>query len=177
MWSADTDREQRSRARSPIYRIAFLCLFLCIGTLLAMIFGRVARLRQHDGACQIGLKLFATGPLLAVDALGEDLPNKRGFSLWLTSHSITVNVGLTSAFVFPILKSRFSTSRRLAYRSAIAAVGALVTSAANLILVATMKGHQLSWVCLSSCSLDGESRKVDLGDWHRQADARTFQSS
>lgn len=67
-----------------------------------------------------------------------------------------MNIGLTSLFLIPLSRSRFSTSRRLAYRSALAAVGALVTSAANLILVATMGGHQLSWVCLSSCSLDGE---------------------
>ena len=42
----------------------------------------------------------------------------------------------------------------MARNSVVAAVAALITSAANFIILSVQRGEQLSWVCLGSCGLD-----------------------
>lgn len=101
---------------------------------VTLIVGRVAKIRESDEACIIGLKLFATVPMLIVD--------------------LAVNVFLTSAFIIPLRRSSFEKARKLARNSVIAAVAALVTSAVNFIVLSVQHGEQLSWVCLGSCGLD-----------------------
>ncbi|GAA5863943.1 hypothetical protein JCM8547_005288 [Rhodosporidiobolus lusitaniae] len=122
------------RWKSWWYRVGAV-LFVCwLGVAIAMIIGRVALVRQHDGACIIGLRLYATVPMLTVDAV--------------------TNIYLTTAFIIPIWKSNFPKAQRLARVSAIAAVAALLTSFANIFVLTLQHGHQLSWVCLGSCGLD-----------------------
>ncbi|KAM0791674.1 hypothetical protein ACM66B_006266 [Microbotryomycetes sp. NB124-2] len=111
-----------------------LLLALWIGVAVCMIIGRISHRRASDNACVIGLKLYATVPMLAVD--------------------FAVNVFLTSAFIIPIYRSKFVKARKLAGNSAIGAVAALVASTANILILALQDGHQLSWVCLGSCGLD-----------------------
>lgn len=72
----------------------------------------------------------------------------------LTADAI-INVFLTTGFVYPVLKSGFNKARTLVRTSCIAAVVALVTSFANILILALMKGHQHSWLCLTSCVSDG----------------------
>ncbi|KAK4049734.1 hypothetical protein OIO90_005315 [Microbotryomycetes sp. JL221] len=125
---------RHSRLRSPWYRASLVFFTLWLGVAICMIIGRISHRRSSDGACIIGLKLFATVPMLAVD--------------------FAVNVFLTAAFIIPIQRSKFVKARKLARNSAIGAVAALITSTANILILALQHGHQLSWVCLGSCGLD-----------------------
>ncbi|KAI5480989.1 hypothetical protein MNV49_006175 [Pseudohyphozyma bogoriensis] len=123
------------RWKSPYYRIScgFFAMWVAVGVVMAV--GRISfRRTDTDGACVIGLKLYATVPMLTVDAL--------------------VNLFLTGAFVVPIYRSQFTKARSLARNSSIAAIAALVTSFANIGLLTAEHGKQLSWVCLGSCGLD-----------------------
>ncbi|KAM0751548.1 hypothetical protein T439DRAFT_324733 [Meredithblackwellia eburnea MCA 4105] len=124
---------QVSRLKSPWYRVAMAFFTLWIGVAIAMIVGRIAYIRP-DHACMIGLKLYATVPMLTVDAI--------------------VNLFLTTAFVVPIYKSRFGKAQTLARNSIIAATAALITSFVNICILAIQDGKQLSWVCLGSCGMD-----------------------
>ncbi|BGP18892.1 hypothetical protein JCM10213v2_006972 [Rhodosporidiobolus nylandii] len=122
------------RLKSWYYR-GGLCLFVAwIAVTGAMIAGRIALIRQHDGACIIGMRLWSTVPMLGVDAI--------------------TNIYLTTLFIIPIWRSSFPKAQRLARVSAIAAVAALLTSFANILVLTLEHGHQLSWVCLGSCGLD-----------------------
>ncbi|BGP13416.1 hypothetical protein JCM10213_008577 [Rhodosporidiobolus nylandii] len=123
-----------SRLQSWYYRGGCVLFFAWIAVAGTMIAGRVGLLREHDGACVIGLKLWATVPILAVDAV--------------------TNIYLTTLFIIPIWRSNFPKAQRLARRSAVAAVAALLTSFANILVLTLEHGHQLSWVCLGSCGLD-----------------------
>jgi len=123
-----------SRWRSPWYRVAGLFLILWIGVAIAMIIGRTAYIREHDNACIIGLKLYATVPMLVTDVI--------------------VNVYLTTAFVVPIWRSKFPRARALAINSSFSAIAALITSFVNICILTLEHGRQLSWVCLASCGLD-----------------------
>lgn len=115
-------------------RIAAVLMLAWIVVAVLMFVGRVAHLRTSDEACVIGLKPYASIPLLAVDA--------------------TLNVFLTATFVVPIWRSNFPSARALAVNSSIAAVAALVTSLTNIAVLTASHGKQLSWVCLGSCGLD-----------------------
>ncbi|ORY90700.1 hypothetical protein BCR35DRAFT_245923, partial [Leucosporidium creatinivorum] len=123
-----------SRFRSPWYRASSVFFVLWLGVVVVMAIGRIAELRATDGACIIGLKIYATVPMLVVDA--------------------AVNIFLTTAFVVPIARSQFHKARRLARNSCIAAVAALVTSFANIVVLSVQHGHQTSYVCLASCGID-----------------------
>ncbi|KAK4052155.1 hypothetical protein OIV83_002450 [Microbotryomycetes sp. JL201] len=131
---AQTVAARHSRFKSPWYRASCFFFMLWIGVAVCMIVGRISHRRPSDGACIIGLKLYATVPMLAVD--------------------FAVNAFLTAAFIIPIYRSKFVKARKLARNSAIGAVAALVTSTANILVLALQDGHQLSWVCLGSCGLD-----------------------
>lgn len=72
-------------------------------------------------ACIIGLRIYATVPMLVVDA--------------------AVNIFLTTAFVIPIARSSFVKARRLARNSCIAAVAALITSFANIVVLSVQHGQ------------------------------------
>ena len=67
---------------------------------------------------------------------------------------LIVNVVLTLSFIIPIAKSRFPKARKLAQRSAAAAMISLATSFVNIIVLSIMHGKQLSFVCLGACGLD-----------------------
>ncbi|KAK4703515.1 hypothetical protein P7C70_g2699, partial [Phenoliferia sp. Uapishka_3] len=122
------------RFKSNWYRACIVFFAAWIIVAITMIVGRIAFIRENDGACVIGLKLFATVPMLTVDA--------------------AVNLFLTSAFVIPIYRSRFGKAQILARNSVVAAMMALITSFANIVVLAIQDGKQLSWVCLGSCGLD-----------------------
>ncbi|GAA6048135.1 hypothetical protein JCM3770_003678 [Rhodotorula araucariae] len=122
------------RFHSWWYRGGLVLFLAWLGVAGCMIAGRVSYIRQHDGACIIGLRLFATVPMLAVDAL--------------------TNVYLTFGFVLPVWRSQNEKARRLAKVSSVAAIAALVTSFANILILSLLHGHQLSFVCLGSCGLD-----------------------
>ncbi len=132
--NAQTPRGRVSRVQSKWYRASSVFFGLWLGVAVTLIVGRIAKIRENDEACIIGLKLFATIPMLVVD--------------------LAVNVFLTSAFIIPLRKSSFQKARRLARNSVVAAIAALVTSAANFIILSVQRGEQLSWVCLGSCGLD-----------------------
>ncbi|GAA5964778.1 hypothetical protein JCM3765_002553 [Sporobolomyces pararoseus] len=122
------------RWQSTQYKIAMAFLVLWLGVAVVMIVGRIAEIRAHDNACVIGLKLYSTVPMLTVDAV--------------------VNIYLTAAFVLPVYRSRWHKAQKLAFNSCLAAIASLVTSFVNIAILTAQHGHQLSWVCLGSCSLD-----------------------
>ncbi|SCZ91851.1 BZ3500_MvSof-1268-A1-R1_Chr5-3g08176 [Microbotryum saponariae] len=88
----------------------FLVLWVVEAVLLML--GRYHEIRQNDGACRIGLKLYSTATGLAIDVL--------------------TNVLLTAAFIIPVYRSKFSRARRLARKSCMAAVAALALSTPTL---------------------------------------------
>ncbi|GAA5911354.1 hypothetical protein JCM6882_002354 [Rhodosporidiobolus microsporus] len=122
------------RYKSWWYRGGFFLLLAWVGVAIAMIIGRIALIRQKDGMCIIGVRFYATVPMLTVDAI--------------------TNIYLTCGFIIPIWKSAFPKAQRLARVSAIAAVAALVTSFGNILILTLQHGHQLSFVCLGACGLD-----------------------
>lgn len=77
-----------SRWRSPWYRVAGLFLILWIGVAIAMIIGRTAYIREHDNACIIGLKLYATVPMLVTDVIVNVYLTVRRLD-WTTIPSLT----------------------------------------------------------------------------------------
>lgn len=125
----------RDRFKSWWYKIASVLLLLWVAVAIAMILGRNAILRE-DGTCKIGLKIWSTVPMLTVDAI--------------------VNIFLTTGFIMPVFKAGFQQAGSLVKNSCVAAVLALITSFVNILILAIMKGHQMSYVCLSSCVFDGK---------------------
>lgn len=125
----------KDRFRSWWYRAAAALVVCWVIVAILMCVGRNAVLNA-DGTCKIGLKIWSTVPMLTVDAL--------------------VNIILTAGFIVPVLKSGFNKAKTLVRTSCIAALAALVTSFANILILAIMKGHQHSWLCLTSCVTDGE---------------------
>ncbi|KDQ61789.1 hypothetical protein JAAARDRAFT_522388 [Jaapia argillacea MUCL 33604] len=125
----------KKRFETPIYLLCFFFLCLFAAVFVIVIIGRVAYFRS-DGACVIGLK--------------------RASSITLLSYDLFINVFLTSLFLWPLLRTHFPSHaiRKVARRTAFAAVVALLTSAVNLVIVAIMRGKQLGWVCLGSCGTD-----------------------
>jgi len=98
------------------------------------VLGNISAIRE--GICFIGLKFIASAPLLAYD--------------------LFITLLLTTLFIWPLLRKRFcnNTIRRLAVRTLISAFIALATSCVNVLVLITMHGRQLGWVCLGSCSAD-----------------------
>jgi hypothetical protein len=73
---------ENSRWSSTTYKTSAVFIVLWAVVFSLMCAGRIARFREQDGACEIGLKLFATVPMLVVDFLGE-LPFAGGTNEWL----------------------------------------------------------------------------------------------
>ncbi|KAJ6518000.1 hypothetical protein C8R47DRAFT_1205086 [Mycena vitilis] len=126
----------RPRMRSPVYLICLGTVLLYGVVVIIMVIGRVEEFRHGDGACVIGLKRIASIPLLTYD--------------------LYINVLLTTLFLWPLLRSRHSSARlrSVATRTLVASGVALTTSTINITVLTIMKGHQLGWVCLSSCGAD-----------------------
>lgn len=138
----------RERFASWWFRGAAVLLVGWFGVAVVMCVGRNAVLKDN-GECKIGLKLYSTVPMLAVDAI--------------------VNIYLTAGFVAPIIHAGFAQAKGLVKQSCTAAVAALVTSFANILALAIMHGHQMSYICLSSCVFDGKFRIP-----HDHADPQAF---
>ncbi|KAF9041104.1 hypothetical protein BDZ89DRAFT_981468 [Hymenopellis radicata] len=132
VWSPTASSKRR---HSKIYMIAATVVGAYVAVVCSMIIGRVTFLREHDQACIIGVKRYASIILLTYDAF--------------------VNVFLTSLFLYPLIRRNMTPQiRNVALRTLIAACVALTTSTANIIVLTLMKGHQLGWVCLLSCASD-----------------------
>ncbi|KAL0059010.1 hypothetical protein AAF712_014279 [Marasmius tenuissimus] len=123
------------RFRSPVYLICLATMFGYVAVLILMILGATHFWRE-DGACVIGLKPFSSIPLLVYD-------------LYLT-------IFLNGLFLWPICRSNIGNPRirRVAVRTLVASVAALVTSAVNIGVLTFQHGRQLGWVCLGSCGTD-----------------------
>ncbi|KAF5383380.1 hypothetical protein D9757_008389 [Collybiopsis confluens] len=100
-----------------------------------MVLGRESTIRS-DGVCVIGLKSFATIPLIVYD-----------FSL---------NIFLTGMFLWPLwISNPISTRlRSVAKRTLYGATISLFSSAINIIVMLVLSGNELGWVCISSCISD-----------------------
>jgi len=122
------------RMRSRVYVICTALLTIYLGIAGIMFYGNISDIQA--GICHIGLKFIASLPLL-------------GYDLFIT-------LLLTTLFIWPLLRKRFcnNTIRRLAVRTLISAFIALATSCVNVLVLITMHGRQLGWVCLGSCSAD-----------------------
>lgn len=122
------------RFHSWWYRGGVVLFVAWLAVAVTMIVGRISHIRRNDGACIIGLRLYATVPMLAVDAI--------------------TNIYLTAGFCIPVWRSKNEKARRLAKVSSLAAFASLITSFANILVLSILHGHQLSFVCLGSCGLD-----------------------
>ncbi|GAA5914178.1 hypothetical protein JCM8208_003930 [Rhodotorula glutinis] len=122
------------RFHSWWYRGGVVLFVAWLAVAVTMIVGRISHIRRQDGAWIIGLRLYATVPMLAVDAV--------------------TNIYLTTGFVVPVWRSKNEKARRLAKVSSLAAFASLITSFANILVLSILHGHQLSFVCLGSCGLD-----------------------
>ncbi|GAA5854010.1 hypothetical protein JCM9279_003761 [Rhodotorula babjevae] len=127
-------RGRVGRFHSWWYRGGVVLFVAWLAVAVTMIVGRISHIRRDDGACIIGLRLYATVPMLAVDAI--------------------TNIYLTTGFCIPVWRSKNEKARRLAKVSSLAAFASLVTSFANVLVLSILHGHQLSFVCLGSCGLD-----------------------
>lgn len=123
------------RLSSPVYRACVFVLGVYFGIIALLIIGKVAFL-ERDGTCVIGLRVYASVPLLTYD--------------------LVVNAFLTSLFLWPILRSHVKNPRlrRVTRRTLAAAVASLATSTVNIAILTVMDGQQLGWVCLGSCGTD-----------------------
>ncbi|GAA5954683.1 hypothetical protein JCM8115_004660 [Rhodotorula mucilaginosa] len=122
----------RNRWDSKWYRVGAVLVLGWVAVAILEIPGRVAVIR--NGTCHIGLRLFTTIPLLAVETVA--------------------NLYLTLAFLLPIWRSKSPQILRLARRSSIAALISLATSFSNGFIITILGGKELSWICLGSCSID-----------------------
>ncbi|KIJ49417.1 hypothetical protein M422DRAFT_160907, partial [Sphaerobolus stellatus SS14] len=86
--------------------------------------------------CVIGLKPFASIPLLSYD--------------------LFINVALTSMFLWPLQQAHFRDARlrKIARRTLYASLVALTTSSVNMAVLTFMHGVESGWICLASCGLD-----------------------
>jgi len=115
-----------------------LCILMMIGygaVALDMIMGRnTFFIGEHN--CMIGLKPFASIPLLSYD--------------------LFLNVVLTSMFLWPLQQAHFRDHRlrKIASRTLLAALVALTTSSINIAVLTIKHGIEMGWICLASCGLD-----------------------
>lgn len=123
------------RFRSPVYIICVITVTLYAVVAALMFLGRVHYIRE-DGACVTGVDLYASVPLLSYD--------------------LYVSIFLTGMFLWPLVKTgRIDPLlRRVAKRTLIAAMVALATSTANVLVLTLLHGKELGWVCLGSCGAD-----------------------
>ncbi|KAJ6511732.1 hypothetical protein DFH09DRAFT_1434727 [Mycena vulgaris] len=124
------------RMRSPVYLLCLITVFLYMGIVVALLFGRIKEFRSGDGACVLGLKPAG--------------------SIALLSYDLYINILLTGLFMWPLMRSNHVNVRlkRVAHRTLVAAGVALTTSTVNIAVLTIMKGRELGWVCLASCGTD-----------------------
>ncbi|KAG6919188.1 hypothetical protein DXG01_008486 [Tephrocybe rancida] len=141
-----------------------------------MVIGRNHFFRD-DKACVIGLKAYASIPLLSYD--------------------LYINVFLTAMFLFPLFRPQVVSPsvKRVAVRTLLASTVALTTSTVsfhspvdseqssqtflkvNISVLASMKGQQLGWVCLGSCTADVVVNALAIFWVTQNADNRSVHSS
>lgn len=122
------------RWKSPVYRLCF-ALVLPLGIIAGiMIFQRTAFV--YNGYCIIGISRFSSLVLLAYD--------------------FCINTFLTVMFVTPLLRSSIRSAwlRAIAVRTTIAACIALVSTAANVVILYVLDGQEMIWVCFGACGVD-----------------------
>lgn len=122
------------RWRSPVYRFCF-ALVLPLGIIAGiMIFQRNAFV--YNGYCILGISRFS--------------------SLLLLTYDFGINTFLTVMFVTPLLRSSIRSAwlRAIAVRTTIAACIALVSTAANVIVLYVLDGQEMIWVCFGACGVD-----------------------
>lgn len=129
VWHGKTHRSSR------VYRLCLVTVSLYAVITAFLLVGRIHHIRE-DGVCIIGLKSYA--------------------SISLLSYDLYINVFLTGLFLWPICRAHAMNPRirRVAMRTLIASAVALTTSAVNIAILTVLKGQELGWVCLGSCSLD-----------------------
>ncbi|KAJ4470379.1 hypothetical protein C8J55DRAFT_522723 [Lentinula edodes] len=130
-----TGGNQVSRYKTKVYR---LCAFVLLGYIvigILMILGRDSSVRG-DGVCIIGLKAFATIPLIAYD--------------------LSLNIFLTAMFMCPlwVLHPISPKLRSVAKRTLYGATISLISSAVNITIMLLLSGNELGWVCITSCVCD-----------------------
>ncbi|KAJ3879235.1 hypothetical protein F5051DRAFT_485763 [Lentinula edodes] len=130
-----TGGNQVSRYKTKVYR---LCAFVLLGYIvigILMILGRDSSVRG-DGVCVIGLKAFATIPLIAYD--------------------LSLNIFLTAMFMCPlwVLHPISPRLRSVAKRTLYGATISLISSAVNITIMLLLSGKELGWVCITSCVCD-----------------------
>ena len=104
--------------------------------LVLMLVFRESSIRSPDGECLISMGAGPAGAMIGIDAF--------------------LNIYYTSLFAVPLFRGRWKSPKlkQLAVKSALAAVLTVSSSVANLGLLAAHHGTELSWVCLSTCTLD-----------------------
>lgn len=123
------------RLKSTAYRICAVVLLGYVVILGLMIKGQNSKLRP-DGLCIIGLKDYATIPLIVYD--------------------LSLNVFLTSMFLWPLWRSTVMSPRlkAVAKRTLYGALASLTISACNVAILTSLKGEEYGWACLGSCVTD-----------------------
>jgi len=123
------------RFSSPAYRICALVMVGYVVILVLMIVGQNSSIRV-DGMCFIGLRKFATIPLISYD--------------------LFLNVFLTAMFLWPLWRSNLMSHRlrKVATRTLYGACVSLTTSAINVAILTALKGEEFGWACLGSCVTD-----------------------
>jgi len=132
VWSAGN---RIARLSSTAYRICAVVLLGYVAIVVLMVVGQNSWIRQ-DGICIIGLKHFATIPMISYD--------------------LFLNVFLTAMFVWPLRRSNVMIRRlrNVATRTLYGACVSLTTSALNITVLLALGGEEYGWVCLASCVTD-----------------------
>jgi len=132
VWSGGN---QIPRFKSSTYRICTIVLLGYVAVLVLMVVGQNSRIRP-DGLCIIGLKTYATVPLISYD--------------------LFLNVFLTAMFLWPLRRDNVMSPRlrNVATRTLYGACITLTISAANVAVLLALKGEEYGWVCLASCVAD-----------------------
>ncbi|TFK23643.1 hypothetical protein FA15DRAFT_757134 [Coprinopsis marcescibilis] len=129
LWSPDVNN---GRPRTYIYFTSLIsAVAYCIIATLSI--GSPISDINSEGVCQIGLKPLASIPLLVFH--------------------VYVNIFVTFLFLFPLVNWTViaGTSKRLAYRLALAAFIALSTSTVNVLVLILSDGRETGWVYLTAC--------------------------
>jgi len=132
VWSGGN---QIPRSKSRAYQICAIVLLGYVVVLALMVLGQNSHIRS-DGICIIGLKNYATIPLISYD--------------------LSLNVFLTAMFVYPLRQSNVMSHRlrKVTTRTLYGACISLTISAANVIVLLALKGEEYGWACLASCVTD-----------------------
>ncbi|KAJ8092620.1 hypothetical protein PM082_006945 [Marasmius tenuissimus] len=123
------------RLKSPIFRISMTSL-LGYGGLVAPAVWSQTTSTFEEGSCSFTVKTNGLILLSVYDLI------QVGF--------------FTFMFCWPLCRSRIRSAalRTVAKMTLVGGALGLLVSSANLALVFQMKGHQLDWVCVTSCVLD-----------------------